>query len=340
MKGVNRIMLPIHDPREIMLLQELTDEYEKFRTPGVLTKVSDQVGEYLGSITPDKAKRLVSNSIDAASEMEVIKKAIQFAGQGMQVVQESCAGYLLRKDKILTDLKKENSDLEVFEHICCMRSYTIEIVCNRKKNSNLMMALFEGAATGAPGLAGVPFNIALSFLLYFRASQLVALHYGYDIENDPRELEFASNVTITTFSPNIENSADNISGLITKMMLAGEFTALRTALQKNTYQQMAEAGGAQLLYTQIRALANKAAKTALEKSGKESLEGTMLSSILKILGSHMSREAGKKAIPIIGAVVGGFSDTYYMHRVFKCANLIYHKRFLFEKEQRIALLNL
>lgn len=338
--SINDRLQPIHDSRELKLLQDLTKEYEKYRTPGMISKVSDQVGEYISSITPEKAKRLVSDGIDAASEAKVIQKAIQAAGQGFQVVQEHCAEKFLNKKSIIDALRIENKELKHFEHICCMRSYSIEKVCNKKKKNNLMMALCEGAATGAPGLYGVPFNIALSFLLYFRASQLVALHYGYDVENDPRELEFASNVTITTFSPNIEDSAENLSGLIGKMMLAGEFTALKTALQKNTYQQMAEAGGAQLLYTQIRALANKAAQKALEKSGKESLEGSMLSGLLKILGSHMGQEAGKKAIPIIGAVVGGLSDTYYMNKVFKGANLIYHKRFLFEKEQRIAILDL
>lgn len=46
----------------------------------------------------------------------------------------------------------------------------------------------------------------------------------------------------------------------------------------------------------------------------------------------------KKAAPIIGAFIGAFADTATMNHVIKGTNLIYHKRFLFEKNTRIQLL--
>ncbi len=53
----------------------------------------------------------------------------------------------------------------------------------------------------------------------------------------------------------------------------------------------------------------------------------------------MSKETGKKAVPVIGGFIGALSDTYTMNKIIKGANLIYHKRFLFEKDIRISELN-
>src|SRR6202035_1190443 len=99
----------------------------------------------------------------------------------------------------------------------------------------------------------------------FRAAQGIALHYGYDVKEDPRELQFAAEVTLQSLDPNFSGSG--LGGFIGKMMLAAEITALKQALGRHTYAEMAKRGGSALLYVQIRALANKAAKTALEKAG-------------------------------------------------------------------------
>lgn len=52
----------------------------------------------------------------------------------------------------------------------------------------------------------------------------------------------------------------------------------------------------------------------------------------------MPKEAGKKGMPVIGALIGGLSDAYLMSRILRGAKLIYHKRYPFEKEHRIFLL--
>jgi len=49
----------------------------------------------------------------------------------------------------------------------------------------------------------------------------------------------------------------------------------------------------------------------------------------------MSKETGKKAVPVLGALVGALSDTHTMNNIIKGSNLIYHKRFLFEKNIRL-----
>lgn len=101
---------------------------------------------------------------------------------------------------------------------------------------------------------------------------------------------------------------------------------------------MVRRGGSALLYAQIRALANKAAKEALAKAGQEGLEAGVFKSLLAQLAKRMPKEAGKKGLPLIGGLIGGLSDAYLMSRVLHGAKLIYHKRYLFEKEHRISLL--
>ncbi|MDF2884533.1 MAG: hypothetical protein K0R54_5100, partial [Clostridiaceae bacterium] len=218
------------------------------------------------------------------------------------------------------------------------RSYNIEKCIANNNYKDILLALGEGAATGFPGIVGVPFNITLSLFLFFRAVQNIALYYGYDVNDDPRELEFASSVVMACISPNAEKGTETLGGIIGQMMLVANFETLKSSLGKKTFQQMAESGGIELIYTQIRALANKAAQKALDKAGKDGLEQSVFKELLKQLGERLPKEAAKKSIPFISAAIGGLADTYQMSRILKGANLIYHKRFLLEKEKRNVLL--
>jgi len=94
---------------------------------------------------------------------------------------------------------------------------------------------------------------------------------------------------------------------------------------------MINKGGIQLLYVQIRALANNAAKKALDKAGKKGLEKTVYSEMLEQLGKQLSQSAGRKFVPVIGGFIGTLFDTAYMARVLKYAKIVYHKRYLQNK---------
>jgi len=238
------------------------------------------------------------------------------------------------KEGVLKNIQKQNSNIESFDEICFTRSYEIDKALELKDLGDLLMTAIQGGLTGAAGFAGIPFNIVLSTFLYFRAVQNIALYYGYDVQNDPAEMEIAMNITMQALKPNIEEGSKTLSGAIGKMMLMTKTTTLRQGLNK-TYAEMAEKGGVQLLYVQIRALANKAAQSALEKTGKKNIEKSVYSEMLEQLGKHLTKSAGKKIVPIIGGVIGMTYDTAYMYRILKFAKICYHKRFLVEKENRI-----
>jgi hypothetical protein len=332
---------PALDARELHLIPKLASEYAKFASPGViarsLSKVLSKAQNGIVKITPEKLRKLARIAVDAAQKAELIKMALAHASRGFGELTKQASRFTLSPDGVLRALRADGHSVRSYEEVCAMRSYTIERSLGKREWKDRCAALVEGAATGAPGFIGIPFNLALSFLLYFRATQSTAIYYGYDVRHDPRELQFASEVTLKSLEPNLVTGADTLGGMIGKMMLAAELSSLSHGLGK-PYAQMAGKGGAQLLYVRIRALANKAAEKALKKSGGSGLEAGVFRNLLEQLGKRLPKEAGKKAVPILGAIIGGGCDSYLMHRVLTGSNLIYHKRFLHEKEIRIQIL--
>ncbi|WP_077212319.1 EcsC family protein [Bacillus dakarensis] len=327
------------DKREEKLLEILTRDYEKFIEPGPIQKQLIKAQGKVLEFTPEKLKTITADTIKKANDLTVIRKVLEKAGDGFYVVQENSSRLTLNKSKIVEFLNKGQFQIEEFPEICTLRSYHIEkAALNRRKLIDLPSAMVGGGGTGFFGLAGVPFNLAYTFFMYFRSVQAIGLYYGYDVLDDPRELEFASNVTVTCLSPHLESDVKNLGSIISKMMLAANVSSLKESLSKLTYKQMAQKGGAELLYVQIRAFANAAAKKAIKDAGKEGLEAGIFRKLLEQLGKRMTQETGKKAVPLVGAFIGALSDTYTMNKILYGANLIYHKRFLFEKNIRVKAL--
>ena len=97
---------------------------------------------------------------------------------------------------------------------------------------------------------------------------------------------------------------------------------------------MVEQGGAALAIAQIRALANGAARKAVENGGKKALEAGVFKKALTQIGQKMTLETVGKMVPVIGAGFGALFDTAQMKRILDFADLFYHKRFIIEKDQR------
>jgi len=333
-------MITFLDQKELRLLETLTREYEKFVEPGLVQKQFTKTKEKVSDLLPEKMIEISADSIKKASDWAVIQKVIEKAGQGFGIVHENIARITFDKNKIVGYLNDDTNQVSEFEQICRLRSYYIEKkLLNRRRLVDLPSSFVGGGVTGFFGLGGVPFNLAYTFFMYYRSVQAVGLYYGYDVIDDPRELEFASSVTITCLSPHLESDVKNLGSIIGRMMLATNVTTLKESLSKLSYTKMAQKGGAELLYVQIRAMANAQAKKALEKAGKEGMEAGIFKNLLEQIGKRMTKETGKKAVPILGGIIGALTDTYTMNNIIKGANLIYHKRFLFEKNIRINELN-
>ena len=327
---------PILDSRERALLIDLQIEFEKFTKPGPVKQGISYLQKLLGEIIPNKVKAEVANAGDTALEFQWIKTALEFAEKGFQELQEQTARLTISKQAVINQLVKRGAKISEFNEICLLRSYDIEAVVEARTYQNYLLAFSEGAATGAPGFVGIPFNFVLSFFIFFRATQSIALHYGFDVKEDPRELQIAAEVTMQSLAKNF--TGGGLQGMLGKMMLAANLSSLRQSLTTRTYAEMARRGGSELLYVKIRALANRAAAKALEKTGQEGIEAGIFKAVLEQLAKQLPKRAGKSAIPALSALFVALTDTALMRRVLRGAKLIYHKRFLLEKEHRVAVL--
>ncbi len=325
---------PILDAREESLIAKLQKDFEGFIKPGPVERGLKTITGAVGRLIPQKLKGVFSSAKAAAGNWQLVKQTLDIAAKGFQTLTHHAAKLAVSKPGLVEKLSARGLPISKFPEVCLLRSYDLEAAA--EKTWDISLAAVEGAATGAFGFVGLPFNLALSFFLYFRAAQGIALHYGYDVQDDPSELQFAAEVTIQSLDPNFTGSG--LAGLIGKMMTAAEVSALKQALGRLSYAEMARQGGSSLLYVQIRAMASQAAKKALKKAKREGLEAGIFKTLLAQMAQRMPKEAGKKAVPILGALIGGCSDAYLMSRILRGAKLIYHKRFLLEKEHRIALL--
>lgn len=303
--------------------------------PTPISKALSQVGEKIPDIVKDKAN-LIKSEI---SESELFLKSLTVLAKCFGKLEEYTASKLTLSEKEIVKLiNKENPSYNItsLEEICLLRGYEISKLVNKIKFVDISAALVEGAATGIPGFVGLPFNLVLSTFLYYRAVQSIALFYGYDIKNDPAELEIASEVFMNAISPKSNNNSE-LSNTIAKVMLLATATSVKQTVKKG-WRAMAEKGGVHLLLTQMRALAHKGVRKTLEKAGKKGLEKTVFTEIFEQIGKKLTQKAISKSIPFVGAGIGAVIDTAQMIQVTKFADIFYNKRFILEKESRINTL--
>ena len=325
----------IIDAKEEKALTTLTETYNKMVAPSAVNKAMKKVG--------DKVPQVVKDTFAAAggkiSEAELFTKSMEFLGKSFQTLEQLAAKVTISESEILNQVNQisPNNQIAKLDEICLVRSYELSQIVDRYKYADIIAALLEGAATGAPGFAGIPFNLVLSTFLYYRAVQSVAMFYGYDIKNDPAELAIASEVFMNGLNPKATTGSE-LSGAIAKIMLLTETTTVRQVVKKG-WVAMAEKNGVTLLLAQMRALANSAAKKALEKAGKQGLEKAAFSEVFEQIGKKLTQKSIGKAIPYVGAVIGAAIDSAQMVQIIQYAQVFYGKRFILEKESRILALD-
>ena len=324
----------IVDAKEEKLLTELTDAYNKMIKP---TKVNEALGK-LGEKVPASVKEKAGLLKNEISENELFIKSLSTLGKGFEVLEQYAAKITLSEKQIVEAINKITPDNEItaLDEVCLARGYDISKVVDKYKMIDIGAALTEGAATGAPGFAGIPFNLVLSTFLYYRAVQSIALFYGYDIKNDPAELQIASEVFMCALSPKNNNDSE-LSNAIAKVMLLTTVTSVKQTVKKG-WAAMAEKGGVHLLLAQMRALANKGVRKTLEKAGKMGLEKTAFTEVFEQIGRKLAQKTILKAVPAVGALIGATLDTSQMIKIINFANIFYNKRFIIEKEARINTL--
>lgn len=326
---------PIVDNREKELLKSLTARYEKLVEPGPVERLGDMIAGAL----PEPVKDFGKSVGDVITEQQLYQEALKVIGTGFGAVQEQAARFSVSKESVVERVgSRVEGGIGSLDEVCLARAYDVSSIVGQRRTENLLASLVEGFATGVPGFAGIPFNLVLSMFLYFRAVQVVALTYGYDVRDDPAEMEIAGQVFAAAMDPTSKTGGNGAAALIGKIMMVSEASALRQTAAK-TWADMAARGGVGLLLTQMRALANKFAQRALERAGKTGLENSVFRTVFEQIGRRLTLKTIQRAVPVVSGLIGAFFDTGQMQTVIDYADIFYAKRFILEKEVRVSLLD-
>lgn len=325
---------PIIDAKEDSSLKKLTERYDKLVQPGAISKIGNKVAPLI----PQPVKQVGKVAKNAIAEQELFIQCMKVVADGFGILEKEAARLAVPENVIIKRINEASHGGEInsVDTICLSRGYDISKIVSGYKTQDKILALLEGGATGAFGFAGLPFNIVLSTFLFYRAVQSIALHYGYDIKNDASELVIASDVFMSALSPE-SKGMNEATELIGKIMLMTEITTVKQ-VSKKTWEEMASRGGITLLICQMRALANKTAKNALEKAGQKGLEESLFKGVFEQIGKKLTKQAVGKSVPFVGAFIGALFDFAQMNKVLEYADVFYNKRFLIEKEVRINML--
>ena len=181
--GVNMIttyIVPdqIIDAKEEKSLIALTETYNKMIEPGVASKALNKVGE----IIPEPIKDFASATKEEFTDNEIFIKSLEVLGKGFQTLEQLAAKVTLSEKDIIKKVNPliPNNDISSLDEVCLARGYDLSRLVGKEKFVDIIAALVEGAATGAPGFVGIPFNLVASTFLFYRAVQSTALFYGYD----------------------------------------------------------------------------------------------------------------------------------------------------------------
>lgn len=325
----------ILDAKEEKALESLTETYNKMIAPNAVNKAMKKVGEKV----PQVVKDTFAAAGEKISETEIFVKSMELLGKSFQTLEEFAAKVTISEKEIIKQANQISPDNQIstLDEICLVRSYELSRIVGKYKYADIIVTLAEGASTGYFGFAGIPFNLVLSTFLYYRAVQSVAMFYGYDVKNDPAELTIASEVFMNGLNPK-STTGSELSGAIAKIMLLTQTTTVGQVAKKG-WVAMAEKNGVTLLLTQMRALANSAARKALEKAGKQGLERTAFTEVFEQIGKKLTQKSITKAVPYVGAFIGATIDTAQMVQITQYAEVFYCKRFILEKESRINALS-
>lgn len=329
--------VPMIDDRECDEIDFIAKRYDKMTSPGLIAKAGEKAGEFVPVSIKNIAGKVgeaAKDTFEGLTEQELMAAAIKKAADGFGELEKYAAKASVSKEHVIQCINagKQEQKISDISQICLLRAYDIAAIAAKERPQHMGIALVEGGGTGAAGFWGIPANIALSMLIYFRAVQSVALFYGYDVKDDPAELVIASEVFQRAMSPS--DNGNPATDYIGKILVYAESAGVKQAAKKG-WAAMIEKGGAALAIAQMRALANKTAQKALENSGKKVIEAGVFKKALTQIGRKMTLKNIGKFVPVVGAGFGALFDTAQMHSVLEFADLFYHKRFIVEKEERV-----
>ena len=202
----------------------LAKAYEKLTSPSKLAVW----GNKMADAVPEKIKNVGKKASDSIKKAQVYQQTLKVIASCFSKLEQIAAKSTLSEKQILKRISKVFSEnqLTAINELCLVRSYELEKAVNSTLVIDRVMIGVEGFGTGVWGFSAIPFNLAVSTLLYYRAVQSIAMFYGYDVKNDPAELVIAGNVFAKSISPTSEDSSE-IGEYIAKVMMLAELGTIK-----------------------------------------------------------------------------------------------------------------
>lgn len=341
-----KIPNPILDKKELATLDDLNKKLAKITTPNEKISNAKNTVKKIGDSFPKPIKNIVLQTggqfrmiTGNLTQAAVFGQVMQTMNESYDYIQGQVSKFTIIDTKIVKHVSKKmnRDDLNSIQDFTLLRSYEISRVVDSIKIRNFSSGLLEGGATGVFGFWGLPANIAISNLLFFRVVQEVATYYGYDVKHDAAEMMIAGEVFAQSLNPTNKIANNELSENILKILTIAELQATKAATKKG-WAEMIKQGGIPLALAQIRSLSHKSAAKALAKSGQKGIEFGVFKTVFEPIGKIITLKATGKSIPIVSAFVSAAIDSHQINNIFDYANIFYHKRFILEKEVRVQLL--
>jgi EcsC protein family len=210
--------------------------------------------------------------------------------------------------RILTDKNDILRDGKV-EKIIDLKYKSLQVsdeLADEVHNWAIGIATTEGGITGAFGLPGTIVDIPTIITLALRTIHKIGICYGYECKTE-EDKKFILGILAASGANSVEEKTAAIATL----------KAIHTTINKKTWKKMAQ--------------------IAAEKPLSQEAAIITIRNLAKQLGINLSKRKALQVIPVIGAIVGGSSNGWYVKDVGWAARRAFQERWLVDNEKTIDL---
>ena len=223
--------------------------------------------------------------------------------EGALVQVNKAAEFLTDKDDILRDGKVKT--------IHELQTKSLELsdsLANEVHNWAIGASSVEGAATGALGWAGLAVDIPSLILISVRTIHKIGVCYGFECKTKEDELFVLEILRLS----NVLSQKEKIVS-VTTLQAIGRMAA------KNSWKKIAQIA--------TEEVAKKEFTEEFEKFIAKRLT-SLHKNMPKLIGKKITKDAVKKGVPAVGAIIGAAINTKYINDIAWAARYMYQQRWL------------
>ena len=246
---------------------------------------------------------------------KVLNKLIEPISSLTKLIVPSSAieGALVQINKaaeFLTDVEDIKRDANV-KDITELQYKSLQLsdkLANEVHNYAIGISSAEGVVTGALGWAGLAVDIPSLILISVRTIHKIGVCYGFKCQNKEDELFILEILQ----SSNVHTPKEKLVS-VTTLQAIGRMAA------KHTWKEMAKIA------------AEETAKKEIGKQFEKTIAQRLISlheNLPHLIGKKLTKNAVKKGVPVVGALIGAAVNSKYINDVAWVARYMYQQRWL------------